>query len=688
MDENDLQINITAVDDASQQIDNVAETVSEMADTFDSAATSINTALASVSSGLTAAEEAMADAAAASIESWGGVGAEIGESVEAAVPTVQGALESLMESNAEAAQQVLEQWQQEGAAMEESLAATLAEADEETAAAGETMNTNLAAGMAGLGIALRLVGQPLQNFYQTAVSGAAAAEQAQVSLSSVVQDAITQGGQVANVDSDIGQQKQYVIDQINAQRAALAAAEVPISGYGKTTQALGAAQEEAAAKIKTITDQINVLSGSLDRFNDLQSMAGQNAGTVTEQFEALARQNTNLGFTYEDSVNSLALALTGTGDYSAALKENAVAMDIVALKGGTVEAATDALNKAMSGNTFALQQYGINVKEGVSGLQILQDTMDQVSGTAQAQAATWAGQIAIVQSKWDLLMQDLGTTQGGVLGPFLHMVESVIGKLDDWANEHPKIAQAVLLFVGVLGTLMVVVGSLLVLFGLVAVGIGAVAAGWVALGIVITAFVVTALAVVVENWNAILDFIKKNWAAILAVLLPGIGSLVEFMHDHWSTIKGDVEDAWNWIYNFISGIWSKVVADAESAVSTIENLINKIMSPITTLTSAAANIAGGIGNLAGTAIKAFAAGGIVTQPTLALVGEAGPEAVIPLSSFEGGSSLGGGGGSGGGNGGMQIILQGNFYGTDQRAAQQFSQYIARSLNTNIKLRRI
>jgi SLT domain-containing protein len=44
-------------------------------------------------------------------------------------------------------------------------------------------------------------------------------------------------------------------------------------------------------------------------------------------------------------------------------------------------------------------------------------------------------------------------------------------------------------------------------------------------------------------------------------------------------------------------------------------------------------------NPAGLDYKAMATGGIVTSPTLALIGEAGPEAVIPLSKMGG---MGGG----------------------------------------------
>jgi hypothetical protein len=44
-------------------------------------------------------------------------------------------------------------------------------------------------------------------------------------------------------------------------------------------------------------------------------------------------------------------------------------------------------------------------------------------------------------------------------------------------------------------------------------------------------------------------------------------------------------------------------------------------------------VAAGIAALSAYAFGAFAEGGIVTQPMMGLVGEAGPEAIIPLSKL-------------------------------------------------------
>jgi hypothetical protein len=118
--------------------------------------------------------------------------------------------------------------------------------------------------------------------------------------------------------------------------------------------------------------------------------------------------------------------------------------------------------------------------------------------------------------------------------------------------------------------------------------------------------------------------------------------------------------------------------------------LNNIIGAINSVKSAAASIGGGIGGAVGgvfnNVIHAFASGGIVTGPTLAMVGEAGPEAIIPLSAFAGGSSLAGGGIGGGG--GITINITGNNISSQldvRNMAQQVGAEIVRVLRLNQKL---
>lgn len=68
-----------------------------------------------------------------------------------------------------------------------------------------------------------------------------------------------------------------------------------------------------------------------------------------------------------------------------------------------------------------------------------------------------------------------------------------------------------------------------------------------------------------------------------------------------------------------------------------------------------------------------ATGGIVTQPTFAMIGEAGPEAVVPLNQAPGASPLPGGGGGGGGAMNVTVNMPAGSNGDDVvRALQDYA----------------
>ena len=122
--------------------------------------------------------------------------------------------------------------------------------------------------------------------------------------------------------------------------------------------------------------------------------------------------------------------------------------------------------------------------------------------------------------------------------------------------------------------------------------------------------------------------------------------------------------------------------------SFVSNIAGKISAPIQSITSfvsSAASAAGRIGSSIGNAVSSvvphFASGGIVNGPTYALVGEAGPEAIIPLSMLgRGGSAIGNNQ-----SGSINVYLSGNFY-TDQQNATRIGNMIAKVLNQQLKLK--
>ncbi|MGX7679073.1 phage tail tape measure protein [Jatrophihabitans sp. DSM 45814] len=171
-------------------------------------------------------------------------------------------------------------------------------------------------------------------------------------------------------------------------------------------------------------------------------------------------------------------------------------------------------------------------------------------------------------------------------------------------------------------------------------------------------------AMVVWNW------VRANWPLLLAILTGPIGIAVLIITRNWGAIKQGASDVKNWIVSsfnnvvsffsglggrmlaagkaFMSSLWTGIrsgvgnvggfVADIGSA---IRNGINGILHLPINIPRINTHIPG-IGTVGGeTLIPALAKGGVVTRPTVALFGEAGPEAVIPLNKYKGG--FGGGG---------------------------------------------
>jgi SLT domain-containing protein len=106
------------------------------------------------------------------------------------------------------------------------------------------------------------------------------------------------------------------------------------------------------------------------------------------------------------------------------------------------------------------------------------------------------------------------------------------------------------------------------------------------------------------------------------------------------------------------------------------NKLNAFLDAVNRVKSAASSVGSTIGGGINRGLSAigFAEGGIVTQPTLAMIGEAGEaEAVIPLSKL--GSTMGG----------LSITITGNTFMSDEDAAETIGDMIISRLKLHNRL---
>lgn len=133
-------------------------------------------------------------------------------------------------------------------------------------------------------------------------------------------------------------------------------------------------------------------------------------------------------------------------------------------------------------------------------------------------------------------------------------------------------------------------------------------------------------------------------ADVLGGIMTALGGVLDFLI---GVFTGDWKRAWEGIKNIFKGVW-------EALWGVVKGIINRIIDALNllwgALYSVVAGIINGIGGIAGAIgallgkdwkfsmptkppyIPKLARGGIIDQPTLAMVGEAGKEAVVPLEN--------------------------------------------------------
>ena len=193
---------------------------------------------------------------------------------------------------------------------------------------------------------------------------------------------------------------------------------------------------------------------------------------------------------------------------------------------------------------------------------------------------------------------------------------------------------------------------------------------------------------VVDKAQAALGWLKANWKTLLAILTGPIGIAVLVITRNWDKIKAGATRAKDWIkdkFNDLvgffkgipgriasaaAGMWNGISNAFRSMVNTIIGLWNRLDVRIPSVKIPGVGTYGGTGDLIPD-LPYLARGGIVTRPTLAVIGEAGPEAVIPLSR----------GARGMGGAGVEINFNGPVYG-DPRA---FARFVVEALRKEKRL---
>ncbi|MFC7443401.1 phage tail protein [Laceyella putida] len=142
-------------------------------------------------------------------------------------------------------------------------------------------------------------------------------------------------------------------------------------------------------------------------------------------------------------------------------------------------------------------------------------------------------------------------------------------------------------------------------------------------------------------WNAITSFTISTWNKIKSTTTALWNSLKSWLSSTWNSIKSSASSVWNSVTSAISGAWNSLKSKASSIwsgiYSTISRWINKALGAIRPFIRGFNSMVSKVNSLTGSklptiSMTGLAKGGIVTAPTMAVVGEGRySEAVLPLS---------------------------------------------------------
>lgn len=349
----------------------------------------------------------------------------------------------------------------------------------------------------------------------------------------------------------------------------------------------------------------------------LQNVTGASDAQIASSEKFITQMSLASGVADDELRPALASLVRGTKDVETAQSALTLAQDIATGSNKSLAEVSDALAKAYGGNMKGLQALSPEIKMMIKDGASLDDVMNVLGGSfggaSDAAAATAEGGM----KRLGIAVSETKESIGAALIPIVEAALPVLIAFGSWAQANTK---TLLIIIGVIGG----VSAAVLLFNTV-VGIATLvntvfALSLTAAQLAMVGFATLGIGLVIAALVALyfkFDIVRK----VVDTVIDGIVTGTKFAFDVLSNYFTAVLGIYKSIFNGIAKLWN----------STIGKLSFEFPSWVPGLGGRGFSVPN---------IPYLAEGGIVTGPTLAMIGENGPEAVIPLNGNNGG--MGGG----------------------------------------------
>lgn len=338
---------------------------------------------------------------------------------------------------------------------------------------------------------------------------------------------------------------------------------------------VGAAAFAAVKATKAAADD----AAAQKRLADIsRNAAGATTAQVKQQERWITAQGKAKGVADDELRPALGRLIAVTHNVGKSQRLAALAMDISAGTGKSLESVSTALAKAQAGSTGGLSRLGVATKTQSGATKsltaITKDLAKTYGGAAAKQAQTAAGKQKILSVQMGELQEKIG---GGLL-PVMSKLVTIGLKVVGWISRNTTLA---LSLVGALAAVLAIVKAVSVATQVYEAAlkiwsaVTKVAAGvqWALnaamsanpIGLVIVA-IVALVAIIVIAWKK-----SETFRRIV------IGA--------WNAIKKATGAVWGWIKKAISAVWKFLVTAVKTYVSTYKRVVVAVWNAIKTATS-------------------------------------------------------------------------------------------------------
>lgn len=338
---------------------------------------------------------------------------------------------------------------------------------------------------------------------------------------------------------------------------------------------------------------VDATKGAIDDAAAQELLAGnlrRATGATDEQIAAVEEwiglQGQLLGIADDDLRPALSKLARATGSVTKAQELAAAAMDIAAATGKPLEGVIGALEKAYGGNVGALKKLAPEYQDLIKDGATFEEVMDAIAFTTGGAATDAADTAAGRFKRMKLSLDETKESIGAALLPAVEAMLPFLQKFSDWAQKNPQLLTALIIgFSGLAAAIIAV--NIAMMANPISLIVGAIVA------------LVAGIVVAYKKF--------ETFRNIVDTMFDGFTIGFNMVKNYFTSVAGFYKT----IFNGIASAWN----------NTIGKLSFRVPSWVPGIGGKGFDVP---------EIPMLANGGIVTGPTLAMIGEAGPEAVIPL----------------------------------------------------------